>query len=183
MTDVEITAILASALMGIVTFFFVPASIRRAPGRAIACSCVSIILGLAAGFIAVRMTKSLEGCSIVKSKDNDFYLIWGTDDVMVRIAASCGVAGVVLGALVQTVFMRLRTLGFFWGGEINGPTTAKTNTKESNLKSATADNQEKSSVIETTSAMLIGAMIGFLGGALLVGLPASFILMVVRSAL
>jgi hypothetical protein len=127
-----------------------------------------LILGLATGLITVWLTESLDECSIVKLKDSNLHLVWGTDEVMVRIVSLCGIIGAVLGASAQGI----RVYRTSDRNGCNAPCPA-----ESDAPGSSMAGEAKS----VWTPILEGAFLGLLGGALLVGLPATLILTIIRT--
>lgn len=160
MTDLEITCLLTSVVMGIAAFFSLPTHFRNNRRRCVTCFSASVMVGLVSGLIAVRATEPLEGSAIIRSKDSELYLVWGTDDVMVRVAATCGLAGAIVGAAAKGIESYFGKGEGFSGSEV-------------------AENGRNKQVGWTMISS--GAVIGFLGGALAAGLPAALILTIIRS--
>jgi hypothetical protein len=166
--DVEVSVILAGMLIGIIAVFLSiedksallnRGGLTRLGG--------GLLLGLLTGYLAVQITQPLEGCSVIKAKDSNFYLVWGTDGVTVRTVVICAIVGTVLGTLSQWVRSR----------HPRGDT-------KTNITSTVAVKQEHSTPSSNGkhwNAAVVGGVLGLLSGAFLIGLPAAFILDILRT--
>src|SRR5260370_1289702 len=83
---------------------------------------------------------------------------------MVRVVVTCGLAGAIIGAGAQGID------SYFGNGEVLSG------------KKASAPTYAKDGKAQVGWKMLSGAFAGFLGGALVVGLSAAFILTMIKSA-
>jgi hypothetical protein len=167
--DVAIAGVLSGAVIGTIAALL--SMDQEVPQARLAKICrVSggLILGLATGLIAEWLTEPLDGCSIVKLKDSNLHLVWGTDGVMVRIVVLCGLVGIVMGGAAQGIHVHCTTAR----NEPNPSSPVKPAALGSPMTSDTRANWD---------AILRGALLGLLGGSLLVGVPATFIVTIIRT--
>jgi hypothetical protein len=168
-TDVDIAGILSATIIGaIAASLSMDQKSPRARFAKITQITGGCILGLATGLIAAWLTEPLDGCSIVKLKDSNLRLVWGTDGVMVRIVVLCGLVGTVLGAAAQGIRAHRITAR-------NGFDTCCP------IKPAAVGSPTTSETRPTWIAILEGAFLWLLGGSLLVGLPATFTVTIIRT--
>lgn len=159
--------------------------------RKVGCASAGLSLGLAVGWPPVWLTDRLEGCAVVKLRDNSIRLLWATDGVLVRTLAICGLTGTILGAAAH----RIRAFGALVG-ERTDRGSRLTNTVQSAAVSKPRVIRKAGDLevdpgsptaagtharMQTVIATLVGATVGFSAGAILIRLPAAIVVILIRS--